>query len=237
MNKGNKILLGILAFVVVCVVGYALFGETITVTGSATASGEWSMTTTCQPGIASEVVLGGSNPEYLITDGGYQNDSCQVNGSSLSMKVNLLYPSARRLFTIKVKNTGNVDAVFDLSEADEDGGFSNTNINVCELNENNQKVNCDSEMNYVGEIASGSSTVAVFSILGGQDAQGNFYHPYSGGGMEDKFSDPEHGYVLEPGESFYYYIIIRWPNMYDNLTNKASFAIDLSTQLKFIQVQ
>ena len=55
MNKGNKILLGILAFVVVCVVGYALFGETITVTGSATASGEWSITTTCVSGLSQDI--------------------------------------------------------------------------------------------------------------------------------------------------------------------------------------
>ena len=35
MNKNNKLLIGMLTFVVVCVVGYALFSENITVTGSA----------------------------------------------------------------------------------------------------------------------------------------------------------------------------------------------------------
>ena len=43
MNKNNKLLIGMLTFVVVCVVGYALFSENITVTGSATASGDWSI--------------------------------------------------------------------------------------------------------------------------------------------------------------------------------------------------
>ena len=35
MNKNNKILIAVLAFVLVCVVGYALFSENITVTGTA----------------------------------------------------------------------------------------------------------------------------------------------------------------------------------------------------------
>ena len=52
MNKSNKILLGVLSFVVVCVVGYALFSEKITVTGTATASGNFDINYTCQTGLA-----------------------------------------------------------------------------------------------------------------------------------------------------------------------------------------
>ena len=56
MNKGNKILLGVLSFVVVCVVGYALFSETITVTGTATANGSYELTTTCHLGMTNEIL-------------------------------------------------------------------------------------------------------------------------------------------------------------------------------------
>ena len=50
MNKSNKILLGVLSFVVVCVVGYALFSENITVTGTATAKGSFDITASCNTG-------------------------------------------------------------------------------------------------------------------------------------------------------------------------------------------
>ena len=46
MNKSNKLLIGILAFVVVCVIGYALFSETITVTGTAMAKGNFDIKVT-----------------------------------------------------------------------------------------------------------------------------------------------------------------------------------------------
>ena len=58
MNKSNKILLGVLLFVVVCVVGYALFSETITVTGTATASGDFAFESKCFAGDVRNVTGG-----------------------------------------------------------------------------------------------------------------------------------------------------------------------------------
>ena len=236
MNKGNKILVGILAFVLVCVVGYALFSETITVTGSATASGNWKITTTCTKGLSNEVIL--PNDKLVnYKDNGYQNDSCTVDGANVNFNVDLLYPSAERTFTIKVENNGSIPAVFDLEEADEDGGFSNTTISVCEINENNEKINCSSELNYVGEKNSGSSRPVVFGVLGAKDKDGNFYHSYSDGGLGDHFIDENNGFVIQPGESLFYEVSIFWTDNFDNLENKANYSIDVSTQLKFIQVQ
>ena len=70
MNKSNKILLVVFSFIVVCVIGYALFSENITVTGTATAQGTFDTTVTCQTGILSK--LGNSyilkNPNLLFKD-------------------------------------------------------------------------------------------------------------------------------------------------------------------------
>ena len=109
MNKNNKLLIGMLTFVVVCVVGYALFSENITVTGSATASGDWSITASCSDTIPAEV-----REDYEITDiqGGFADDSCTVSGNKITSKATLLYPTAMKLHHAEYKNTGSVNAVF-----------------------------------------------------------------------------------------------------------------------------
>ena len=111
MNKINKVLLGILAFVVVCVMGYALFSETITVTGTATVDAKWSFKTTCNPGldITAMEALGVSD---MIKEGGYKDDTCSVNGNKVTASVSLEYPTAKRWFTITVTNTGTIPAYY-----------------------------------------------------------------------------------------------------------------------------
>ena len=117
MNKSNKILLGVLSFVVVCVIGYALFSDNITVTGTATAKGSFDIVASCQTGIDSRIgtatSLGWSKEE------GYANDSCTVSGNKVSMTAEFLYPGAQRYFTVSFKNNGTIDAVFDIKKVTE----------------------------------------------------------------------------------------------------------------------
>lgn len=110
MNKNNKLLIGMLTFVVVCVVGYALFSENITVTGSATASGDWSITASCSDTIPAEVLsdYGKSGRKQ----GGYEKDSCLVSGNRVTTSTTLLYPTAKKIYQVEYKNTGSVNAVF-----------------------------------------------------------------------------------------------------------------------------
>ena len=77
MNRRNKILVGVLAFVLVCVVGYALFSESITVTGTATADGNFNITATCYKGIYEKSNLTNEDLGFG-PEGGYANDSCKV---------------------------------------------------------------------------------------------------------------------------------------------------------------
>lgn len=113
MKNGNKILLGIFTFVLVCVIGYALFSDTISITGSATTSGDWSITASCSDTIPAEV-----QEDYALDDiqGGYENDSCTVSGNTITSKATLLYPSAMKLHHAEYKNTGSVNAVFKLGK-------------------------------------------------------------------------------------------------------------------------
>lgn len=113
MNKSNKVLLGLLAFVVVCVVGYALFSEDISVTGSATASGDWSITASCSDTIPDEVM-----EDYGTGDipGGYSETNCSASGNTITSSTTLLYPSAMKLYNAQYKNNGSVNAVFKMGD-------------------------------------------------------------------------------------------------------------------------
>ena len=109
MNKSNKILLGVLLFVVVCVVGYALFSENINITGTATASGDFSFEKKCFAGDSRNVYHG-------LNEGGYGTESCLVNRNNVSISTELLYPTAERVYTIEMKNTGAIDGMVKVNE-------------------------------------------------------------------------------------------------------------------------
>lgn len=232
MNKGNKILIGILAFVVACVVGYALFSENITITGSATASGDWGITATCQPGIPSLI---GSAADDLLSyykEGGYSEDTCNVtDGTNVHFNTNLLYPSAARHFTVKFTNTGNVNATIDMSgnaAIFETVIFKNESSEVCEINSSNQKVNCSDRLTY----DTGSSNFINDSILGFSDKSGKFYSVDE----VDEFINSDTGAItLENGESIYVALTIYWNKNYVSNTNSAHLSFEVNADVDFIQ--
>ena len=131
MSKNNKILISVFTFIVVCVVGYALFSENITVTGSATASGDWGIAASCSDTIPAEV-----QEDYAANDiqGGFADDSCTVSGNTITSKATLLYPTAMKLHHAEYKNTGSVSAVFKMGKYENyplDDAFSNpSNLSI-----------------------------------------------------------------------------------------------------------
>ncbi len=125
MNKKKGIIIGVLAVALVMVVGYALFSDTLTINGTATAKGEFALSVTCDQGITTELYETtldfygqvGSDAQneikqaldYAIeNEGGYVNDTCSVNGNKVSFSASLNYPTATRYFSIKVTNTGSI---------------------------------------------------------------------------------------------------------------------------------
>ena len=115
LSKNNKILIGCLALLLVMSVGYALFSDTITINGTATAKGEFDIVTTCQTGILSRL---GTESSLGLThkERGYKNDTCSVVDDAVSLSAEFLYPGAARHFTIKHTNTGTIDASVNQNE-------------------------------------------------------------------------------------------------------------------------
>lgn len=105
MNKRNKILVGCLALLLVLGVGYALFSETITINGTATAKGNFDITESCE--------LGDTYNILGLVEGGYDKDSCSVIDGKVYLETELYYPTANRSFTVYLENTGTINAVID----------------------------------------------------------------------------------------------------------------------------
>ena len=101
MNKGNKILVGVLFFIVVCVVGYALFSDNIKVTGTATAQGQFILDTTCNVITSDMTYLGVDNVTGYKSSG---TGSCTIENGVVKTSSNLSKPTDRVNFLVKIYN-------------------------------------------------------------------------------------------------------------------------------------
>lgn len=121
MKKQSIIIIGIIAFVLAVAVGYALFSETITINGTATAKGDFDVefTTIGTP-----------------TCDGYSKDCTAANLASISTDKNTLtitvdklqYPGASVSIPVTVTNVGSIPAVLD--SITETGLTTDANVKV-----------------------------------------------------------------------------------------------------------
>ena len=105
MNKKNKMLLVVLSFVVVCAIGYALFSENITVTGTATASGNFSLKLSCMNATDNSNFIE-ANRAYKNVD--ISNPSISCSNNTITSSVTLNRPGSIHTFLIEVENTGTI---------------------------------------------------------------------------------------------------------------------------------
>lgn len=122
MNKRkNKIFIACLSFLVVLSIGYAAFSENITVSGSSKSQATFNITTTCTKGLPSNIQtkLGLSDLELLTLNRGYSSDTCSVSGNNVTIGATFEYPTASRLFTIKMTNNSTMDAMLKLNTEDD----------------------------------------------------------------------------------------------------------------------
>lgn len=144
MKKSNKIMVGVLAFILTCFIGYALFSENVVVDGTLNASGDFKFKASCMSG------LNNTNLQYVknnldgvpTIENGYENEYCNVSGDNVSFGANFKYPTAIKYFSITLENTGTIDAVYDLEAMD-------TTIKNCwDLNgDGKAEEGCDTSLN------------------------------------------------------------------------------------------
>ena len=101
MNKKKKIIIGVLALALVMVVGFALFSDTLTINGTATAQGNLDMQI-----ISAEVT----------NEVGSTGATTQVSSDNNTLTITvpkLEYPGAYVDVTYKIKNAGSIPALYD----------------------------------------------------------------------------------------------------------------------------
>ena len=104
----------VLAVFLTLSVGYALFSDTITIEGTATAQGNFDLTATCNTGVSQELVNAGFVESTDEGQQGFKNDSCIISGDSAVINVEMEQPGSARAFTVNIKNTGTIDAYLKL---------------------------------------------------------------------------------------------------------------------------
>ena len=211
VNKWNKILLGILAFIVVCVVGYALFGETITVTGTATAKGNMSLTTTK---LTDEEIKAYSGE---VDTGIIKSSNIDITGNTITTSATLGMPGSSKHFGIKVENTGTIP-VYLKSVTDENGNPAETSGGSSFASKH---------------LYNSDKTTALIATI---YPDCNYMEDYNSEpwGIDGVVTIEELSeYVLDPGETTYYYIEYTWPKP---STSQEEISLSFTVNLNWEQV-
>ena len=219
LSKNNKILIGCLALLLVMSVGYALFSDTITINGSATAKGDFSITTACYEfANPANGILGDSN--NTSDSGSISNAAISCEGNVVNASATLDYPGSMKWFGVAVTNTGTIPAklkkVVELNNPDE---------MVCEVG------NCSSIIyNFVKNANNTNSVVAELypDISYVEDYQSETL------GYDGSWDEAQLDAVLDPGETAYFYIEMRWDS--NSTTPGDPLTSSLNAQITWEQV-
>ena len=197
MNRGNKLLLGVLAFVVVCVVGYALFSETITVTGTATAKGDFEITISeadiTNPGV--QWMYGAES----FSSGLVKNPTILIRDNVVTTNVIFGMPGSRHAFGIRIENTGTIPVKLK---------------SIKDLTRNVVIIDKDNDNNNYAEYSVINGTNEVVAILFNETGYVDDYEYGVDDMMRDNdyFSNPDAmlSAVLDPGEFMYFFFEYAW---------------------------
>ena len=209
LSKNNKILIACLALLLVMSVGYALFSDTITINGSATAKGDFELTTTCDEDDSLTPGSIGSVTDVKI--------SCE--GNVVNASATLGYPGSVKWFRVMVTNTGTIPAK--LKKVVE---LNNPETYICESG------NCSFIVNVVKN--EDNTNVVSAEMLPDDDWQGD----YADGqyGVASSWSEWQMDAVLDPGETAHYYIRMEWSNR--STTPGEPLTVSMNAQLDWEQV-
>ena len=143
MLKQKVSLVVVLGVLLTLAVGYALFSQTINITGTATASGSFQFTPVCTIGVDSGIsdtasaiitryntLMTAASAETIPTAvAGSTSNSCTISGNTVTFATTLQYPGAMSMFTVKITNTGTISGKFNEDANLLNGGSGSTSGN------------------------------------------------------------------------------------------------------------
>ena len=222
----NKIFVGCLALLLVMVVGYALFSQNLTISGTAKAEGDFSVTMTCTPGLVNEGFKEADLLGYALKqDNNYTNDSCTVNGNKATYQAELKMPTAVRNFTIKMTNSGSIDAILDVNEITETKSSCVGNYDTGEFGECSDGAAANNDITSGGIVGFGKTDGTI--LLATSDNQDEVL----------KFYDTDTDKItIKPGESIYYVSTNSWDDLVSiEKSNKVLYKEIITQEFTFTQ--
>ena len=179
------------------IIGYALFSENLTIDGTAKAEGSFDITAECTPGLPDERFIIGD----IHKDNNYENDSCEVSDNKVTYSASLLQDGAVRNFTIKLTNTGTIDA----------------KLNMDQVNENTEYCNGDydtGECTQWKNISEKSSDAMTLLNIAGFEKDGILIYPDDDEEKLKEFFDfEESSILLKPNQSVYVILSLWWDHL------------------------
>ena len=192
IKRESKFFAGILLFILVLTVGYALFSETITINGTATGKGDLKLTTTALTDEEIDSFWG------LYDKGMISNANINVSGDTVTTGVTLGMPGSAKQFVIKVENTGTIP-VYLKSITDENGKEYDGGVGGYVAGKEVQ--NAD------------RTTMIIVDVYPEGNAFGDYedemWGYFDGSAGVAELSE----YILDPGEVTYYSIEYVWPSV------------------------
>ena len=211
LSKNNKILVGCLALLLVMSVGYALFSDTITINGSATAKGDFELTTTCDMDASLDSMNLGTASDVNI--------SCE--GNIVNVSATLDAPGSEKWFRVMVTNTGTISAK--LKKVVE---LNNPEFYICE------KDNCAGTIENL--ITNENKTSSVYASLHPDENYWDDYEIEPYGVMITNWDETQMDAILDPGETAYFYIRMLWDK--NSTESGEPLTTSLNAQLDWQQV-
>ena len=234
MKRKNKLLVVCLLCLLTLSIGYALFSETITINGTATAKGNFDIEFTCEKGASDEIwpyIVSASKAEGSFLyyeyprDNGFSNDLCQITNNKMTFSATLDYPGAVRYFIDKATNTGTIAAGIDDTYAYY-GGTNSTK--TCTYNKsNNSLINCQSS-----SIISMNGLTGQAFLIAAEDEYGNLYG-WDNVEIEEKYMDSNMVWNIKPNESFYFVYFLAWDSKWSD--NSKYLSYEMTGELPFVQ--
>ena len=212
MNNKNKILVGCLALLLALSVGYALFSETITINGTATAKGNFDISYTCEL-LTSTNAITDEAVQEMFTKGG--TGTCVINGQTLTTTSNLTKPTDRVTYRVKLTNSGSIPAI--LKTVDSSNNY-------------NGETSGPGDAIYIDE---NTSLAAMFVLVKfNADGTGDWDNGYSSDSTAEAAN-----ITLQPGESINVYVHNLWLDVENQpAVPQAGATINYSVTLGFEQI-
>ena len=213
LSKNNKILIGCLALLLVMSVGYALFSDTIEINGSATAQGEFELTTTC------DMNLSDAN---MKNKGSVTDAKISCEGNVVNASATLDYPGSEKWFRVMVKNTGTIPAklssVVELNDPDnmyfsKEEGYLGSGIENC-----------------AGNYKTNYACSRLYSSVTWVDD----YTTTDENSFDPGWDEAQFDAVLDPGETAYFFVQMDWDS--SSTTPGEPLTSSLNAQITWEQV-